>query len=128
MDHTLLRTLKQNSLNQIALLIILKCWNGDSPHSTLHHMDWLNAKFPQWLISHRSYFHWPARSPYLSLLSLEFWKERLFRAAPSNITQLKNQVREVIESIEVNTLVNVLTNSSIHIDKCFELGKGHFES
>ena len=93
-----------------------------SPHRT-----WLNARFPQRLILHRSDFPWPARSRDSSpsdFFLRSFVKERVFRTAPSNIAQLKNEVREVIASIDVNILQGVQANLVVHIDKSIESGGG----
>lgn len=104
--------------------------DGATAHTARNTISWLKARFSQRLISHRSDFPWPARSPDLSPLDFFLWgfvKEKVFRTAPSNIAQLKNEVRQVIASIDVNTLQNVIANFVVRIDKCIESGGGHAE-
>ena len=63
-------------------------------------------------------------SPDLSPLYFLFWgfvKERIFRTAPPNIAQLKNEVREVIASTDVN-ICSFLANLVVPIDKCVDSG------
>ena len=71
---------------------------------------------------HRSDFTWLARPPDLSPLdiSLECGKSNVLRAKPSNITQLRNEVREVLETINVNALQSVIANFADRIDKYIE--------
>ena len=79
----------------------------DTAHAARVAIDCLKARFIQRLISHKSDFLWPVWSPDLSPLDVFLWgfvKERVFRTAPSNIAQLKNEVREVIASIDVKIL------------------------
>ena len=97
----------------------------------LHVMSfWLNTRFSQRLISHKSDFPWPARSPDLSPLDYFLWgfvKEKVFLSAPSNIAVLKNKVQEVIASIDANTLQNVVANFVVRIDKCIASNGYHVE-
>jgi len=104
--------------------------DGATAHTALDTISWLKTKFHQRVISHKSEFAWPARSPDLSPLDFFLWgflKEMVFRNAPSNIGQLKNNVREAIASIDVNTLQNVIANFVVRVDKCIESGGGHVE-
>lgn len=104
--------------------------DGATAHTSRDTMSWLKDRFHHRLISHKSDFPWPARSPDLSPLDFFLWgfvKGKVFRSAPSNIGQLKNEVREIIESIDADTLQNVIANFAVRLDKCIESGGGHVE-
>ncbi len=80
--------------------------DGATAHTSRNVISWPNTRFSQRLISHKSDFPWPARSPDLSPLDYFLWgfvKEKGFLSAPSNIAELKNKVREAIASIDANT-------------------------
>lgn len=50
--------------------------------------------------------------------------KKVFCAAPSNIGQLKDDIREVLESINANALQSVIANIVVRIDECIESGGG----
>ena len=104
--------------------------DGATAHTSRNVISWLNTRFSQRLISHKSDFPWPARSPDLSPLDYFLWgfvKEKVFRSAPSNIAVLKNKVQEVIATIDANTLQNVVANFVVRIDKCIASNGDHVE-
>jgi hypothetical protein len=136
-------TLETQSINRVTYLDMLKeiihddthpdQWfqqDGATAHTAGEVMAWLNEKFPGRLISHRSVFQWPPRSPDLSPLDFYLWgfvKERVFHSRPANIRELKCVVTDVIRSIDVNTLRRVVANFQQRIDKCIVANGGHFE-
>lgn len=104
--------------------------DGATAHTAGEVLAWLNERFPRRLISHRSEFQWPPRSPDISPLDFYLWgfvKERVFRSRPANIRDLKCVVTDVIRSIDVNTLQRVVANCHQRINKCIMANGGHFE-
>ena len=104
--------------------------DGATAHTARSCMEWLKNRYSGKLISHRSEFPWPARSPDLSPLDYFLWgflKDKVFSIAPSEISDLKTTVRSVIEAIDSGTLQTVIANFAIRIEKCIVAMGGHFE-
>ena len=104
--------------------------DGAKPHTSNATMAWLQTRFPNKLISDRSNFLWPPRSPDLSPLDYFLWsyvKEKVYRVKPLTIPELKRTIQEIINSIDMNTLNAVIDNFSVRLDKCIASQGGHFE-
>ena len=101
--------------------------DGATAHTAGEVMDWLKRRFFGRLISHRSEFQWPSRSPDLSPLDFYLWgfvKERVFRSRPANIRELKVVITDIIQSTDVNTLRSVVINFCQLINKCIMANGG----
>ena len=89
----------------------------------------LNSQFPGMLISHRSVFPWPARSPDLSPLDFFLWgyvKDVVFSSNPTNVAELKEKVEEAIMAVHPETLQRVIQNFHCRLSKCIVANRGCF--
>ena len=104
--------------------------DGATAHTAGEVMSWLNERFNRRLISHRSEFLWPPRSPDLSPLDFYLWgfvKERVFHSRSAGIRELKRVVKDIIQSVDVDTLQRVVANFHQRCIKCIMANGGHFE-
>ena len=79
-------------------------------------MKWLKNRFPEKLISLKSEFIWPSRSPDLHPLDFlsSFLYERLNQEKiPSTIKRIDEQMNEIMESILTKNLQRVIGNSAV---------------
>ena len=104
--------------------------DGATAHTSVIARDWLKSRFGNKVISHRTDFLWPARSPDLSPLDFFLWsyvKEKVFSTRPSNINDLKIAVREALALIDQDTLSAVTANFEKRVEMCIHQRGGHFE-
>ena len=71
-------------------------------------------------------FSWPARSPDLSPLDYFLWGyvKEVFKRQPVGIEILKENIQEVVSSIDQDVLHAVLANFEIRINLCIEQQRG----
>ena len=103
--------------------------DGALAHTSREVMEFLNSQFPGKLISHRSVFPWPARSPDLSPLDFFLWgyvKDVVFRSNPTNVAELKEKVEEAIMAVHPETLQRVIQNFHCRLSKCIAANGGCF--
>ena len=75
-------------------------------------------------------FEWASHSPDLSLPDFFLWgylKFRVHANKPTNITELKENIREEIRAIPRSVCNSVLLNFAIRLKKCTDLNGGHLE-
>ena len=95
---------------------------------TLH--DWLEMTFPERLISNKSDFMWPPRSPDLNPCDFFLWgymKEEVHRSQPGSIAEVKQLIREFLASINADILQRVNTQFLSRVRKCIVARGGVFE-
>ena len=93
-------------------------------------LDTLKAKFSDRLISQKTAFPWPARSPDLSPLDFFLWgflKGRIYRVQPQTLTELKDSISEVLGTITPELCQQVIANMRRRLQLCDQLGGRHFE-
>jgi len=93
--------------------------NGAPAHISKMAMEWLKDRFREKLISLKSEFIWPPRSPDLNHLHFYLWGcmksgEKIL----ATISQMKEQVKEIIVSIPVEILQRVIAEFSRRIRSC----------
>lgn len=76
--------------------------DGAPCHCSRNNLDFLEQKFPNRVISRRSYRPWPAHSPDLNPLDYWFWglmERKVFLQRPNNIPDLKRIVDEAAQRL-----------------------------
>ena len=104
--------------------------DGATCHTATASLDFLHARFGQRLISNKTDFNWPPRSPDLSPLDFYLWgnvKHKVMQQSPSSLAELKERVKEVIAAIEEDELQRVIAEFMNRVSRCKEAGGGLFE-
>ena len=84
--------------------------DGATAHTAKASRDTLKAKFSNRLISQKTAFPWPTRSPDLGPLDFflwEFLKGRIYRVQPQTLTELKDSISVVLLLSRQNCACNV---------------------
>ena len=104
--------------------------DGAPAHTSRMAMDWLEDRFLGRLISNKSDFMWPPRSPDLNPLDFFLWgymKEEIHRAQPGSTEEVKQLIREFLLSISEDLLQRVTKQFISRVRKCIEANGGVFE-
>ena len=104
--------------------------DGATPHTANLSMDWLRERFPERLISSKSDFPWPPRSPDLNPLDFFFWgymKNEIWKSSPATMEDIKEKIREFCASIDDDVLHRVTQNFNSRIKRCIDANGGLFE-
>ena len=104
--------------------------DGAPAHTSRMAMDWLEDRFPGRLISNKSDFMWPPRSPDLNPLDFFLWgnmKEEIHRAQPGSTAEVKQLIREFLSSISEDLLQRVTKQFISRLRRCIEAHGGVFE-
>lgn len=76
--------------------------DGAPPHFAIIVRDWLDEHFPGRWLGRRGPHEWPARSPDLTPCDFFLWgwaKEEVYRTRPSNLDELEERIRAVLENV-----------------------------
>lgn len=101
--------------------------DGATAHTARETMAILQDIFGDLIISRRSAFSWPSRSPDLSSPDSFLWgylKERVYVNKPQTIAQLKNNIRDEIRATTPEILRKVMENALERARIC-ESANGH---
>ena len=104
--------------------------DGAPAHTSRMAMEFLEEKFPGRLISNKSDFIWPPRSPDLNPCDFFLWgymKEELHRAQPVNTTEVKGLIREFMLGLTEELLRRVTEQFLSRVRRCIEVRGGVFE-
>ena len=104
--------------------------DGAPAHTSRMAMEWLENRFPGRLISNKSDFIWPPRSPDLNPLDFFLWgymKEQIHRAQPGSIAEVKQLIENFMASITEDLLQRVTGQFVSRIRRCIEANGGVFE-
>ena len=104
--------------------------DGAPAHTSRMAMEWLENRFPGRLISNKSDFIWPPRSPDLNPLDFFLWgymKEEIHRARPCSIAEVKQLIQNFMASISEDLLLRVIGQFVSRIRRCIEARGGMFE-
>ena len=104
--------------------------DGAPAHTSRMAMEWLEKRFPGRLISNKSDFIWPPRSPDLNPLDFFLWgymKEQIHRAQPGSIAEVKQLIENFMASITEDLLQRVTGQFVSRIRRCIEANGGVFE-
>lgn len=105
--------------------------DGATAHIARPVMEELQRKFRNKLISRNSTFRWPPRSPDLTAPDFFLWgylKQEVYKAKPSNLTELKQSITTIIEAIPTSTLQCAMNNFLIRCRICVNEHGGHLRS
>ena len=92
-------------------------------------LGWLEERFPDRLISNKSKFLWPPRSPDLNPCDFlwGYMKEEVTKNNPMNTVELKENVTEALQSIPPDMLQPVNAEFIRRVGKCIKVSGGIFE-
>ena len=92
------------------------------------HTQFLRPVFEYRIISHTADVVWPPRSCDLTLLDCYFWgavKDKCYADKPETIDALKDNIREAIDEIQLQTIDNVLKNWTDRVGYCMASRESH---
>lgn len=95
--------------------------DGATCHTSNESIEVVREMFPQKLISRRGDISWPPRSPDLTPADFFLWgylKSRVYSNNPTNLQQLKLNIRQEMESISRETLTKVFQNFDARLEEC----------
>ena len=104
--------------------------DGAPAHTSRMAMDWLETRFQGKLISNKSDFIWPPRSPDLNPLDFFLWgymKQKIHEAHPGSLAEVKQLIEDFMASISQDLLQRVMNQFCSRIRKCIEARGGVFE-
>ena len=81
------------------------------------------------VVSHKTDFPWPPKSPDLNLLDFYFWgfaEKEVFDEWPKSFNQLKLIVENFAREIPRETLFKVADNFRIRAEFCLQEAGGHY--
>lgn len=95
--------------------------DGAPAHTSRIAMDWLEKRFHGKVISNKSNFIWPPRSPDLNPLDFFLWgfmKQKVHEGKPKSISELKQLIENFIASVSQETLQRVISQFRSRVKKC----------
>ena len=104
--------------------------DGAPAHTSRMAMEGLENRFPESLISNKSDFIWPPRSPDINPLDFFLWgymKEEIHRAQPGSIAEVKQLIQNFMTSISEDLLQRVTRQFVSRIRRCIEVHGGVIE-
>ena len=99
-----------------------------TPHRSNSVQEQLSTKFPNKFINKTQ---WPARSPDLNLCDYFLWgylKSRVFKPFPTDLNDLKLNIKRDIKNIKKDVLKSTLFNFVKRCDLIKEVNGGHIEN
>ena len=105
--------------------------DGATAHTCTASLAWLEHRFSGKIISNRSSFPWPARSPDLSPLDFFLWgyvKSKVFQGKPGSLQEVKSLATDAIRSVNENMRIATIANFCKRVDACMQEKGGHFEN
>ena len=104
--------------------------DGATCHTATVSLDFLRTRFGQRIISNKTDFTWPLRSPDLSPLDYHLvghMKQKFMEHSPASLVELKDIIRDVIAATPGDVLQRVIDAFMDRIQRCKEAGGGLFE-
>jgi len=105
--------------------------DGCPAHNTRRVQEILRENFNDRVISNRGPILWPARSPDLSPVDFYFWgaaKNEVYEFDPPETVQvLEARTRDVLRSINRNTIRRACRSVKDRCQKCVQQNGGHFQ-
>ena len=106
--------------------------DGATCHTSRVSMDLLRRSFPTRLVSKYGDISWPPRSPDLTLCDNFLWgylKSKVFQSnPPRTIEALKERIRQEVEAIPQQTLLNVVNSFVPRLQECVRQNGGHLSN
>ena len=104
--------------------------DGAPAHSSLANLRLLKELFPERLVSRKTAFPWPARSPDLSLPDAYIWgllKQDCWVPTPHSREELRRNICTCIDGISADVLQNMVKNMVKRMELCLSRNGAHFE-
>lgn len=104
--------------------------DGAPPHNSMVVTNYLNTTFGQNWIGNRGPTAWPARSPDLSILDSFLFgkiKDVVYSSPTNNLEELKRKIRQAIQIITREELINAQRNTIRRVRLCLREGGNNFE-
>ena len=104
--------------------------DGATPHTTANSLFYLKDKFSARVVSNKTDFPWPPKSPDLNPLDFYFWgvaEKEVFDKKPKSLEELKLIVENFAKGISQDTLLRVADNFCTRAKLCIQEEGGHFE-
>lgn len=104
--------------------------DGAPVHHTQLINTHLNNEFPGRWIGRGGPHKWPPRSPDLTKMDFFWWgyvKEQVYKTPATTKEDMKNRIREVFRTADVNMLHRASRAFEDRIHYCMEVNGGHFE-
>ena len=102
--------------------------DGATSHTAEATLDVLRPVFEDRIISRRADVVWPPRSCNLTPVGYYLWdavKDKRYADKPETINALKNNIREAIFEIQLNTVDNELKNCTKRVGYCMASRGSH---
>ena len=99
-------------------------------HTTNAVLSYLKDKFQGRVVSHKTDFPWPPKSPDLNPLDFYFWgvaEKEVCDKRPKSLNQLKLIVENFAREIPRETLFKVADNFRTRAEFCLQEAGGHFQ-
>ena len=104
--------------------------DGATPHTANLTLEWLEAKFPDPLVSRRHDPEWVPYSPNLSPPDFYLWgylKDRVYKDKPRIIPELKEAITAEIRAISKEECCRVMNNLVRKMQVCLQHNGSHSE-
>lgn len=104
--------------------------DGAPPHFALQTQNVLNLTFGNKWIGRGGPITWAPRTPDLTVPDFFLWgytKDKCYAPLPTNLIELQENIRNVIEAIPQNFLYDAFENFLKRLRKCIEVNGRHFE-
>ena len=104
--------------------------DGAPAHWGLMVRETLHAEFPDRWIGRDGPIVWPARSPDITPLDFFLWgyvKAKVFRTPVESVDELKERIREAVDSVRAEMLANTWRELRVRLVKLLENEGGHVE-
>lgn len=105
--------------------------DGATRHTTNQAMVAVKELFPNKVISRRGNINWPPRSPDLSPLDYFAWgyiKSKVYENNPTNLTQLKQNIRSEMAAISRAMCQRVIANFRSRLEECQQRNGHHLDN
>ena len=118
-------------LDELECMDVENMWfqqDGATSHTATETIELLRETFEDRIISRRGDVNWPPRSCDLTPLDFFLWgylKEKVYANNPETIDDLKLNIIDAIQGIEVNLCKNVTENFRKRLSSCRASRVGH---
>lgn len=105
--------------------------DGATCHTSNDSMEVVNELFPNKVISRRGNLNWPPRNPDLSPLDYFAWgylKSKVYQNNPTNLTQLKQNIRSEMAAISIAMCQRVIANLRSRLEECQQRNGHHLDN
>lgn len=104
--------------------------DGAPVHHTAAVHNHLDTNYPGRWIGRGGPFRWPPRSPDLTKIDFFLWgfvKNEVYKFPTTTKEDMKNRIRNVFQNVTIATLRNVSDAFERRLQRCIDVGGGHFE-